>query len=338
MHQLGVNGMNAPQNKKIAFVIVGWNNRNILKDCLESVEKQTYQNSLTIYVDNNSSDSSTDFVKEHFPKTIVLEQKSNTGFTKGNNIGISEALNDPAVGYIALLNSDARLAPDWAEIIVKFAEQKPNGAMFQGTNLDYFDHSIIDSTHIYVSHNGQGTQGNWRYYVTTEKGPKKVFGVNAAACLISRKFIEAQPFGKQFFDESFFMYLEDIDIVCRATIMGWDNYLVRGARAHHMGSASSGKNPGFSLYMTFRNNTAVLVKNFPAQILIRMLPKIIRGDMDTLRTLWKRNQKKAMRKVIWGRLVGIFRSPLYIYKRLKLNPYRKKLDKDYLWILMRRGY
>jgi GT2 family glycosyltransferase len=266
-----------------------------------------------------------------------LAQQDNTGFAKGNNIGIKEALVDEDVEYVVLLNTDARLAESWVEEIVKFAGMKPKGAFFQGTTYDYNNHNIIDSTHIYVSRNGQGTQGGWRHYETGELGPRRVFGVNAAACMISRRFIEAQPFGYEFFDTRLFMYLEDVDVAARSTVMGWDNYLVPGAVAYHMGSVSSSSNPGFSLYMTFRNNTGVLFKNFPIGMLIRMIPSIVRGDIDTIKTLRRRGAKGAISKVIKGRLIGLFRLPFFMMKRVKLQKY-KAVDNDYLWYLMRRGF
>jgi len=205
------------ENKKTkaAFIIVGWNNRKLLKDCFDSIDKQTYPHKQIIYVDNNSSDGSAEWVNQHFPDAIVLTQRKNTGFAKGNNIGIKEALKDSTVGYVVLLNTDARLDPEWTEKIIEFATLKPNGAGFQGTTLDYHKREVVDSTHIYVSHNGQGTQGNWRYYYNGELGPRKVFGVNAAVCLITRHFIEAQPFGGELFDERMYMYLEDIDLAAR---------------------------------------------------------------------------------------------------------------------------
>jgi GT2 family glycosyltransferase len=322
---------------KIAYIVVGWNNLTLLGECFSSIEKQESVGGKIIYVDNASKDNSVDFVRSNFPDALVIPQSKNTGFAKGNNIGIKEALNDPQIEYIALINSDARIAPDWSEKIIKLAAHKPKGACYQGTNLDYYKHSVIDSTHIYVSHNGQGTQGNWRYYDIAELGPKKIFGVNAAACVISRKFIKAQPFGSKVFDESFFMYLEDIDLAARSTIMGWDNYLVPGARAYHMGSASSGKNPRFSLYMTFRNNCPVLFKNFSMRENIKIAPKLIRGDLDTILTLHRRKQNKAIWSVIKGRCTGLLRLPLYIWKRHQVFR-KRKIDADYLWLLMRRGY
>jgi GT2 family glycosyltransferase len=133
------------------------------------------------------------------------------------------------------------------------------------------------------------------------------------------------------------MYLEDVDIAARATVMGWDNYVVPGARAYHMGSASSGKNPGFSLYMTFRNNTAVLIKNLPLIILIRMWPKLVRGDIDTIKVLWRSDKKPAIKKVIWGRVAGTLRAPLYLWKRYKVYRHRNVSYKS-LWSLMFKGF
>jgi GT2 family glycosyltransferase len=322
---------------RVAFIIVGWNNIEILPDCLKSAQAQTYGDIDIYYVDNGSKDGSVEMVKKDFPKAKIIEPGYNTGFAKGNNVGINEALKDPDVGYIALLNSDARVEETWTQKIMEFAKLKPRGALYQGTTLDYYDESVIDSTHVYISYNGQATQGNWRYYYKQEIGPLKVFGVNAAACIISRKFIEAQPFNGELFDEKMFMYLEDVDLSARATVMGWDNYLVPKARALHMGSASSGKNPGFSLYMTFRNNSAMLFKNLPLKTILRMLPAIVRGDLDTLKVLRRMGKKDAARKVLKGRMVGILRIPLFIPRRWQVQRHRR-IPKGYLWNLMRSGY
>jgi GT2 family glycosyltransferase len=322
---------------KVAFIIVCWHNADLLKECLDSIQKQTYKEHVTIMVDNGSKDDSIAVAKKHMPDIRILDTGINHGFAKGNNIGIQEALQDPEVGYVALLNTDARLDPDWLQKIIAFTKQKPKAALLQGTTFDYYDPRIIDSTHIYIARNGQGTQGSWRDYDTAEFGPKKVFGVNAAACVITRAFIDAQPFGEELFDETMFMYLEDVDLGTRATLMGWDNYLVPGAKALHMGSASSGKNPGFSLYMTFRNNSALLYKNFSWPLLFKIIPRLVQGDIDTVRHLRSLGKEDAARKVINGRLIGILRLPLFMKKRRIMRKARK-IHSDYIWTLMKKGY
>lgn len=322
---------------KVAYVLVGWNNLSLLDEAFTSVVNQTYNKGAMYYVDNCSTDGSVDFVSKHYPETNIIQPGYNTGFAKGNNLAINEALKDPEVNFIALINTDARLDPNWSKSIIDFAGLKPKGAIYQGTTLDYYDHSIIDSTHIYISYNGQGTQGQWRHYYQGEIGPKKIFGANAAACMISRAFIENQPFKRELFDERMFMYLEDLDLSARATVLGWDNYLVPYARAYHMGSASSGKNPGYALYMTFRNNSAVLFKNLPLSMVVKMIPYIFRGDIDTIRVLWRLGRRDAAKKVIKGRIVGLLRLPLFIAKSYRLKRCIKT-PKANIWRLMHQGY
>jgi GT2 family glycosyltransferase len=323
--------------KKVAFIIVCWNNADLLQECLESIKLQTYRNHLTILVDNGSADNSVETARHHMPEANIIEAKANLGFAKGNNIGIKRALEDSEVGYIALLNTDARLAPDWLTRIVDFCDSKPRAACLQGTTLDYYNHDVIDSTHIYVSRNSQATQGSWRDPYYSEFGPKKVFGVNAAAAVLTRSFLETQPFGSEIFDETMFMYLEDVDLAARATVMGWDNYCVPGARAYHMGSASSGKNPGFSLYLTFRNNLGMILKNFPLKTALRLLMSMPRSDYHTFRHLRRQGRQDAAWKIMKGRLASLRYIPIFLWKRHKLARFRR-IDANYLWQLMKQGY
>lgn len=324
-------------NPKVVFIIVCWNNQDLLAECFDSIHMQTYKNCETIMIDNDSKDSSVEFTKQNYPWVNVYEAEANLGFAKGNNVALNYARElFPDYDYAVFLNSDARVAVDWVQTLIDFAETKPRGALYQTTTLDYYDHQIIDSTHIYISQNGSGVQGSWRSLLVGEKGPRKVFGVNAAAAMISRRFIEAQPFNR-LFDETMFMYLEDVDLSARATIMGWDNYLVPGSFAYHMGSASSGKNPGFSLYMTYRNNIALLLKNIPASLLWKVLLLAMRSDIHTIRHLRRTGQGRAIPKLIKGRVVGFFRIPLYLPQIISMRRYRKTVNKHNLWALMLKG-
>lgn len=329
--------MNVPESPIIATIIISWNNQDILEECYSSLEKQDYINHVTLLVDNGSKDNSVSFTRNNFPWVEVYETKSNLGFAKGNNVGIQYLLQKyPSLKYVVLLNSDARLKANWLKTLLEFAEKKPNGALFQSTTLDYYNHDIIDSTHIYISRNGSGTQAMWRKLYKGEYGPKRIFGANAAAVMVTRKFIENQPF-KDFFDTTLFMYLEDVDVNARATVSGWDNYLVPGTFAYHMGSASSNKRPGFSLYMTYRNNIAVLCKNIPISLLFRMLPDILRSDYHTIRHLRRMGRTVGIYYLIKGRLVGILRLPLFAPGIWRMRHARRSVSKEYLWLLMRNG-
>lgn len=107
----------------VSIVIVNFNGRHLLQDCLSSVfairyPKDRYE---VIVVDNNSTDSSVSFIRAHFPKTIVLSSPTNQGFTGGNNLGIEYGKGE----YTVLLNSDTSVDPDWLTELVKTAQKQP---------------------------------------------------------------------------------------------------------------------------------------------------------------------------------------------------------------------
>jgi GT2 family glycosyltransferase len=330
--------IHSPKANGVAYVIIAWNNKDILG--LKSIEAQDYQKKKKIIlVDNASGDATVEFVKENFRNVEILPEDKNHGFAKGNNIGIKKALKDDEIGYIVLVNTDARIDPNWTTTLVSATKSRPLAATMQSITLDYYDPGIIDSTHIYISRYGQGTQGSWREPLASASdiAPQKVFGCNAAAMLITRKYIEAQPF-EDLFDETMFMYLEDVDLAARATVMGWDNFVIPGTRAYHMGSISSTKkDPSFSLYMTFRNNTGLLIKNLPNKVLLLLVIRMLKADRAAIKHLKRIGKSQAIPAVIKGRLVSILFIPIFLLKRRKLKPLRKVND-EYLWQLMRRGY
>jgi len=324
----------------VAYIIVSWNNKDLLKECIQSIADQDCtEKKRIILIDNNSSDDTIEYLEKDFPNVEVIASLENNGFAKGNNIGIKFALKDKAVKYIVLLNTDARLEGNWTSVLVKAAEKRPMAATMQSITVDYYNHNVIDSTHIYISEYGQAIQSSWREPIEIgyDIAPLKVFGCNAAAMLISRSFIETQPF-EDLFDETMFMYLEDVDLAARATVMGWDNFVIPGTRAYHMGSVSSSKkDPSFSLYMTFRNNMGLLIKNLPTKIFFIIFLRMIKADIASIKHLQRTGKSKAIPAIIKGRLMGILFIPVFIVKRYKLKPYRK-INKDYLWRLMKHGY
>jgi GT2 family glycosyltransferase len=321
---------------KVVVVIVTWNNKDIVDIPLKSLASQNYNNFVTLIVDNGSSDNTLDYVKKKYPPVQTIDAGKNLGFAAGNNLGIKEAVGKYGADYVVLLNSDAWLSADWLSIVVKFAQTKPHLACAQGLTLKLGNPSRIDSTHIYLSQNGQATQAHHDQPNILPRYTKRVFGVNAAAALYSAKFIKSQPF-EDFFDKDFFMYLEDVDVIMRATIMGWQNYFVGDAIAKHVGSASSaGSN--FSLKMTFRNNFPMIVKNMPLRLIIKLVPKLIRSDLETIRHLARQKRWSAALRIPEGRVLGILLLPKMIFKRFELRKYRHSVDSKYIWQLMRWGY
>ena len=78
--------------EEVGIIIINWNGRAYLADCLDSLKNQTFKNFKTFLVDNGSSDDSVSFISENFPEVEIIRLEKNTGFAHANNIGIGRAL------------------------------------------------------------------------------------------------------------------------------------------------------------------------------------------------------------------------------------------------------
>jgi GT2 family glycosyltransferase len=164
-----------------------------------------------------------------------------------------------------------------------------------------------------------------------DSGP--VFGVNAAAALLSRRFLEAQPFA-DYFDEDLFMYLEDLDLGARAAVMGWKCYFVADAIAYHMGSASKRRHAATRLL--HRNSGLVLLKNFPWPVLARMLGRAVANETRTLARYLVRDGPVPVAAALVGRLESLRYIARFLGKRRRLRKHWA-VSPDDLWAVILRA-
>lgn len=107
---------------KVSIIILNYNGRKYLRDCLGSIEKNTnYPNYEVIMVDNGSTDDSVEFVRKNFPWVKIIEVRKNKGFAAGNNIGIRHTKSD----YVFLLNPDTIVQQGWLSKAIETAESDP---------------------------------------------------------------------------------------------------------------------------------------------------------------------------------------------------------------------
>ena len=108
----------------LSVVIVSYNTRDLLRNCLQSLRESTGLQLEVIVVENASSDGSAAMVSEEFPAVILLPQSANTWYCGGNNIGIQQAAAD----YVLLLNPDTEVAPDALLLMLEFIRANPDHA------------------------------------------------------------------------------------------------------------------------------------------------------------------------------------------------------------------
>lgn len=134
--------------KKVSIIIVNYNGKQLLEECLQSVFAIKYPPELyeVILVDNDSQDDSVKYVKKNFPKVIIIESDKNLGFTGGNNLGFQHATGE----YIVLLNSDTKVEPMWLVKLVEAAKSKETGAVVSKLlyATPFLQLDIVSSTHL----------------------------------------------------------------------------------------------------------------------------------------------------------------------------------------------
>jgi GT2 family glycosyltransferase len=109
-------------NEPVSIIILNYNGKQYLQECLSSVLSQSYLNFEIILFDNSSSDGSVDYIKQHITdsKIKIIQSPENLGFAGGNNEAIKHASHD----LIVLLNNDTKTEKDWLHHLVLAMENK----------------------------------------------------------------------------------------------------------------------------------------------------------------------------------------------------------------------
>ncbi|MBU4076011.1 MAG: glycosyltransferase family 2 protein [Euryarchaeota archaeon] len=141
--------MNNP-SPLVSVIIVNYNGKQYLKNCLSSLSAQSYPAIEVIFVDNASSDGSVEYVRKEFPSVRIIESKKNLGFAKGNNLGIREARGE----LIATLNNDTEVSSRWLEELVSAMNSDKKVGMCASKMLFMKDRGMINSTGICLSRSG----------------------------------------------------------------------------------------------------------------------------------------------------------------------------------------
>ena len=197
------------ERAKISFIVVNWNGKNTIVECLDSILSQTYPNSEIIFIDNFSSDGSLELVKEKYTIDKLLALDRNYGYARANNIGFKHARGE----YIALVNNDAVLSPDWLEKAIAVFQRGHyrNVGSVATKNIAYYQRNLIDTAG--AEFLGFGAGWDYKNLPIDSKEVnqrKEVFGACATAALYKKNIIDKVGL----FDPNYFIYSSKITISC----------------------------------------------------------------------------------------------------------------------------
>jgi len=220
-------------NPRVAIIILNWNGKDYLKDCLPSVLNQDYGNFAAMLIDNGSSDGSVEFVKNSYSEVEIIALDKNYEFAKANNIAIKKALEEGAQ-FIALLNNDTKVEKNWLSELVKVMESNPKIGICASKMLKMDNSKILDSTgHVFIDgiirDRGSGELDKGQY--DTKLG---VVGGCAGAVLYRKEMLDEIGL----FDEQFGFNYEDAELSWRAYKYGWKARYVPQAIVYHLRSGS----------------------------------------------------------------------------------------------------
>jgi len=318
----------SPDSPLASVIIPNWNGAHHLPVCLDSLRAQTYPRLEVILVDNGSTDGSQQLVAEMYPEVQLLALARNLGLTGGNNAGFRAARGEILIS----LNNDTEAAPHFVEALVMALLEHPEAGMAAAKMLLFDQRDDIHSA-------GDGyrvsgipfNRGVWEPDQGQYSEPGWIFGGCGGAVAYRRAMLdEVGPAGCPQgapFDESFFMYCEDVDLNWRSQLAGWKCWYTPEAIVYHKLSATGGG--PIASYHTGRNTLWVIAKNYPAALLRRYWRQVLQAQWAVMRDALRAWRGEAARARLRGQVAGLLGWPRMLKKRHVIQAARRVTD-DYL--------
>lgn len=212
------------KTKKISIIIVNFNGKKFLDDCLSSLKENCSYEFEVILIDNNSSDKSAEYIEENFSNIKLIKSSINHGFTGGNNIASKYAIGD----YILLLNNDTIVKTSLDPMIEALEKHQDVGAI--GCHLEYSDGKHQESigrkpSPVILALSWTPLAYFFHFFRRTLPSRSAEYSMPfvhatwvSGACLLTRASIWKNLNG---LDEKYFMYMEDTDYCLRVHDLGY---------------------------------------------------------------------------------------------------------------------
>ena len=253
---------------KISVLVLNLNGRTHLDACLSSVEAQVYPRERVDIevVDNGSTDDSLAFIRERYPRVRIHALDRNLGFCAPYNAAIQRSDSD----FVALLNNDARVDPQWLAEMVAAADRHRAAAVaskildWSGEKIDF-----VGGATTFIGHAWQRDFGGpaSRQY---DEG-RLLFACGCSMLLSRAAFLDVGAF-----DEDFFAYFEDVDLGWRLNLFGYDVVLAPKAVTYHRQHGTSSRWAlTLRLRLLERNALALIYKNYDSRTLQRVFPAAV---------------------------------------------------------------
>ena len=274
----------SPARPTVSILIVTWNGRALLEQCLPSVLATGHPAFEVVVADNGSADDTVAWLRATHPQVRVVEHGENLLFAEGNN----RALPHCRGRYVCLLNNDVEVEPGWLSPLVDALDSDGAVAAVQPKLLqhgrrDYFEYAGAAGGHL-DAFGYPFARGRLFDAVEPDRGqydrPADVFWATGACCLLRTSALDdvAGPGGV--LDRRLGMHMEEIDLCWRLWRAGYRVRAEPASRAYHIGGASLAVGSPRKTYLNFRNSLLMLFKNLPPRVWAATFPR--RAALDGL--------------------------------------------------------
>jgi N-acetylglucosaminyl-diphospho-decaprenol L-rhamnosyltransferase len=237
------------------IVIVSYQSRELLRDCLTSLSVHAPRIPARVFVvDNGSTDGTIEMVRGDFPEVELEASGENAGFSKANNLAIKRGRGR----YVLALNPDTRLIDNGLDRLVMLMEKRPDIGMC-GCRLELedgtFDHAAKRAfptplgalAHFMGISRRRGAPASLAQYRAPDVGSGPIEAINGAFMLIRRSALDEVGL----FDEGYWMYMEDLDLCYRFKQAGWLTWYEPSVTVVHVKAGTSGKTRALRLNYAF---------------------------------------------------------------------------------------
>lgn len=296
----------------LSVIIVSWNTCQVLRECLESVQRQRSSASIDVWVvDNASKDGSAEMVRETFPAVHLIENSENVGFARANNAAVAASSGR----YVLLLNSDTVVLPGAFDALIDFLDAHPEAGAAGAHTLNP-DGSLQVSTYPsptlarelwFLLHLDRlRPYGAYDMAQWSSDQPRAVDAV-LGACLIVRQATLDQVGA---LDPAYFMYSEEIDLCYRIRRAGWRIYWVPQAKIVHYGGQSTRQVAASMFIQLYRSKVLFFRKNqgrwaavvYKLVLLAVTIPRLVLTPLAWLEPREKREPHLTLANHYWSLL------------------------------------
>ena len=276
------------EDRKVGIVLVNYNGSGDTIECLKSLRGLSWENMLTVVVDNCSTDDSVQVLRPEEERLCfrLLCAEANRGFSAGNNIGIRYALEQGCT-HVLLLNNDTVVTPDFLSEMMRHDDGK---TVLTGTILYYWKQDTVwyggGSVNPYTGKTVHLHKEEPAGAVGT--APAEISFASGCEMLIPGQVIDAVGL----MDEDYFLYGEDVDYCLRIAGHGFRLMIVPSSVIYHKVSASTSKISKATQYYSARNRRLLIYRNLKG---VRIVTALLYTHAQTIhRILQKRLTVKCV--------------------------------------------